>query len=304
MLYNPLDQVNKQKELVRDNVTRMYAPQQDIDLGRIKKSEDENELIKGGEGSKGGKIIGHTKSGKAIYDTAVHPSHSNFTSTDHSDEAQVHRDKMAAHNANGEGHLYHLSMGNRDTHKALSEKQTSNADLSSTIGKTQSGKDIYANHDHAGHKDFSKEDHDDAVKTHMDHYKSKGEPLPFDDDEDHITNAVRHKQESNKKSAEKKGDTSTDGSSVIGKTTSGKDIRNFPDHPEHKDFSADDHIDAFYAQKKVHDKTKDEVFAKYGGKSTKESRAELDNHVEHGMASERMQKHLDHYGKLKGIKKS
>ena len=40
-----------------------------------------DELAKGGEGSRGGKIIGHTKSGKAIYDHFDHPGHKDFTST-------------------------------------------------------------------------------------------------------------------------------------------------------------------------------------------------------------------------------
>jgi len=40
---------------------------------------EENDLEKVGEGSKGGKIIGHTKSGKPIYDIANHESHSKFT---------------------------------------------------------------------------------------------------------------------------------------------------------------------------------------------------------------------------------
>ena len=41
---------------------------------KIKKSE-ENDIEKGGEGSRGGKVIGHTKTGKAIYDTDGHSKH-------------------------------------------------------------------------------------------------------------------------------------------------------------------------------------------------------------------------------------
>lgn len=51
---------------------------------------DAIELQKSGEGSKGGKIIGHTKSGKAIYDGTHHPEHKNFSSEDHSDAAEHH----------------------------------------------------------------------------------------------------------------------------------------------------------------------------------------------------------------------
>lgn len=37
------------------------------------------------EGSKGGKIIGHTQSGKPIYENADHPSHQDFSDQDHID---------------------------------------------------------------------------------------------------------------------------------------------------------------------------------------------------------------------------
>lgn len=58
----------------------------DQSLGRI----PVDRLQKSGEGSRGGKIIGHTKSGKPIYDTHDHPSHSNFTSQDHEDAVEAH----------------------------------------------------------------------------------------------------------------------------------------------------------------------------------------------------------------------
>ena len=41
-----------------------------------------------GEGSRGGKVIGHTKSGKAIYDSHDHEDHKAFTKEDH-EEAHV-----------------------------------------------------------------------------------------------------------------------------------------------------------------------------------------------------------------------
>lgn len=51
-----------------------------------------DELTKA-EGSRGGKIIGHTGSGKPIYDSANHPSHKNFTSEDHRDASAIHNYK-------------------------------------------------------------------------------------------------------------------------------------------------------------------------------------------------------------------
>lgn len=41
-------------------------------------------------GPRGGKVIGKTKSGKAIYDTPEHPHHKNFSTQDHYDAAQTH----------------------------------------------------------------------------------------------------------------------------------------------------------------------------------------------------------------------
>lgn len=47
-------------------------------------------LAKSGEGSKGGKIIGHTKSGKPIYDSHGHAAHAGFAKPDHRDAAKMH----------------------------------------------------------------------------------------------------------------------------------------------------------------------------------------------------------------------
>lgn len=62
-----------------------------------------DELQKGGEGSKGGKIIGHTKSGKPIYDKANHTSHSNFSKQDHKDAANTH-DRFIVREENAKHH--------------------------------------------------------------------------------------------------------------------------------------------------------------------------------------------------------
>ena len=51
------------------------------------------DLIKGvGEGSKGGKVIGHTKSGKPIYEDHKHLSHKDFSEEDHKDAQKIHDD--------------------------------------------------------------------------------------------------------------------------------------------------------------------------------------------------------------------
>lgn len=57
---------------------------------------DEAGLIKkAGEGSRGGHVIGHTKSGKPIYDSAKHPDHSSFTKQDHQDAIDAHKNILA-----------------------------------------------------------------------------------------------------------------------------------------------------------------------------------------------------------------
>lgn len=49
-----------------------------------------------GEGSRGGHIIGHTKSGKPIYDSASHPQHAHFSQSDWDDAGKA----FAKHGAN------------------------------------------------------------------------------------------------------------------------------------------------------------------------------------------------------------
>ncbi len=43
-----------------------------------------------GEGSRGGVVIGRTSSGKPIYKNHGHPSHKEFSSTDHKEAAVIH----------------------------------------------------------------------------------------------------------------------------------------------------------------------------------------------------------------------
>lgn len=59
----------------------------------FKSEEDVMEKAATGEGSKGGKIIGHTKSGKAIYQThhAKHKAYKEFKAADHIDAAMTHQ---------------------------------------------------------------------------------------------------------------------------------------------------------------------------------------------------------------------
>jgi len=64
-------------------------------LARLRSSAKEQMKKASGEGSRGGKIIGRTKSGKPIYDKADHPAHKKFTSQDHRDAAGLHHGKAS-----------------------------------------------------------------------------------------------------------------------------------------------------------------------------------------------------------------
>jgi len=57
-------------------------------------------LLKKGEGERGGKIIGHTKSGKPVYahKQAHHIDHTNWSVQDHHDASRIHNFKAQEHN--------------------------------------------------------------------------------------------------------------------------------------------------------------------------------------------------------------
>lgn len=74
-------------------------------LVKATQAEDEtdDEVEKaGGEGSRGGKVIGHTKSGKPVYASrsSYHSSYSDFSDEDHEDAAKLHRDEANKYQQN------------------------------------------------------------------------------------------------------------------------------------------------------------------------------------------------------------
>ena len=70
---------------------------------RIMKSYNTPDIQKGGEGSKGGHIIGHTKSGKPIYENSIHSS-ADFTHEDHSDAMSAHMKAAKEHSEHSKGY--------------------------------------------------------------------------------------------------------------------------------------------------------------------------------------------------------
>ena len=89
-----------------------------------------------GEGSRGGKVIGHTKSGKPIYEThsaeEAHSLHPNFTPKDHEEArhfhsalagAQVHPKRMGVPGAQQEYDRQHGMAGNHVAAKYMKMEQ-------------------------------------------------------------------------------------------------------------------------------------------------------------------------------------
>lgn len=54
----------------------------------------ETDIEKGGEGSKGGKVIGHTKSGKPVYASKKAKDYKGFSKEDHEDAGDIHHDSI------------------------------------------------------------------------------------------------------------------------------------------------------------------------------------------------------------------
>lgn len=72
-------------------------------LEDIRKSVIDEHLEKAGEGSRGGHVIGHTKSGKPIYSHYSHPSHKTFTNDEHIEAANAHLNVMKQVHSRGHG---------------------------------------------------------------------------------------------------------------------------------------------------------------------------------------------------------
>jgi hypothetical protein len=89
-------------------IEKSFSTSNDLEKGATLHPLLQNALKKGGEGSKGGKVIGHTKSGKPVYDHSdnkslhssnshggilsnalVRDKYSDFTHEDHEDSAKI-----------------------------------------------------------------------------------------------------------------------------------------------------------------------------------------------------------------------
>jgi len=139
------------------------------------------DLIKAGEGSRGGKVVGHTKSGKPIYQDKK-SGDSKWTMEDHQDAHKLHSDKMwdakmAKNKDLAEHHLSHVQHHYKESEKALQLKsEIYVADLNKAggpgsrggivVGVTKTGKSIYKNNSNRNHKGFDHIDHQSAQQAH------------------------------------------------------------------------------------------------------------------------------------------
>jgi|ERR1035437_5015282 hypothetical protein len=112
-MYNNLNPVISHRDIINQNIAKgfvgtallvMETPNNPIPGHRQFVADNIMKGHGGGEGSRGGRVIGHTKSGKAIYDTANHATHKDFTSADHADAITANRDEASHHNEMAEGY--------------------------------------------------------------------------------------------------------------------------------------------------------------------------------------------------------
>lgn len=133
----------------------------------IAKSQ-ENDIEKGGEGSKGGKIIGHTKSGKPIYKTSSFQDNkkAGFSAQDHRDAANIHN-----HVRRNRDYLFDASTDAdyRSLRDKLQDEGQENVVSKHANAKTKSGKRIgmaFQVGQIEDIKDWSPQDHKDAAEHH------------------------------------------------------------------------------------------------------------------------------------------
>ena len=84
--------LNQMEDITQEKIEKAIEDFSMLLKGENLNVEEETEIEKGGEGSKGGKVIGHTKSGKPIYanKSANHKDYKDFSEQDHKDAYKLH----------------------------------------------------------------------------------------------------------------------------------------------------------------------------------------------------------------------
>lgn len=180
---------------------------------------DIEELTKGGEGSRGGRVIGHTKSGQPIY--AGGNNHEDYSKQDHEDAAKAHRGEAEKNSK------YMATAGEKAVHEGHAKRHDE-------MAKTAK----------EGHKQLEKEDkfdsefenHAGKIKKAIDDNFEKGliDPLTYLKANVQLSNIIEKAS----------GGEGSRGGKVIGHTKSGKAIYDHFGHSGHNGFTSDEHRDA------------------------------------------------------------
>lgn len=107
----------------------------------------QSDIIKGGEGSRGGKVIGHTKSGKPIYANKDYDKYSDFNEHDHNDASEIHtteKNKYKRNSKKHDDHSWHASL-HRQYSGALKHSKNKKA-IKEVEKKTPKDSTAYAKH--------------------------------------------------------------------------------------------------------------------------------------------------------------
>lgn len=120
---------------------------------------------KKGEGSKGGHIIGHTKSGKPVYKakSAGHKDHKDFSGQDHLDAAHLHAQESMEHRAK---YQYATHEAHVKLHHAMMQHHSSAADSHRQVAAGIIKKEYEANLSEDERKII-----DDQNKKKIDHHE-------------------------------------------------------------------------------------------------------------------------------------
>lgn len=253
---------------------------------------------KGGEGSKGGKVIGHTKSGKPIYDTFSHSSHASFTKQDHRDASALHQK---------------LTMDHIDKHnkaEAASDERKAHLKASSH------------------HSDQEEAHHNAVVDAHRLESKKTHKKRGFDEgkgDED-VTGKVEKIKKSDLPSQTEdirksrildiygsreeveeliKSGEGSRGGKVIGHTKSGKPIYQSSTDSGHQHFTKEDHEEAAALHNKEAEKHLDKYNKAEAGSSKRENALKMhQQHTDHAANHKRFSKKANKIERAKDDKKA
>lgn len=268
------------------------------DIRDILKKDEEDELEKGGEGSRGGKIIGHTKSGKPVYASKSANEYSDFSKDDHKDASNLH-DKQKEDLRNSTKH------GLITSQKKYVERSKKHENISNDHFKNsrEKGDDIKISGkgDGANVGWVKKAEDIDELEKAFD----IDNPFYYNDEEELIKGRAAAEGEERtwggkkyKKSGGKwmlvGSGKEKSGNEILGKTKSGKAIYNDASHEDHKNFSIKEHREASSAHVEKYKQLKDS--------DKKKAEHHLDQSIEHRKAADK--KETDQYEPTPtGIKK-